>query len=172
MSTTNTLDYPVTQFRATDPLTSKMARKSDTLEARILGVLRTVGPCYCWELVKILNEQRSDYAPGEKKPREVTIDSVSTCMRPMARRGQVHEHGIAENEIRETGNKVIVWAAGPSPDFDPNRVMPAAHTRVPRRPMFDCFFPDEIETLNESVGRDLEAFTTALNKAILLRIHG
>lgn len=157
--------------RATDPITSKMARKSDTLEARILSVLLTVGPCTSWELVTLLNEQRDSYT-HDREPREVTIDSVSTCMRPMCRRGEVHEEGMKENTVRNTGNKVIVWAYGPSADWQPGSSMPASRTREPRRPSFECFFPEDIERINLSVGQDLERFTTALNKAILGRIHG
>lgn len=156
--------------RSTDPITSKMARKSQTLEARILGILVSQGPKYCWELVKILNEQRESYTHGDKAPREVTIDSVSTCMRPMCRRGEIHEVGMTENIVRGTGNSVLVWAHGPSPDWQPGRSLPARQTG-PRRPSFECFFPEDIERLNLSVGQDLERFTLALNKAIMERIY-
>src|SRR6476660_8381999 len=123
----DTAENQIPQFRSTDPITSKIARKSDTLEARILSVLLTVGPCTSWELVTHLNEQRDSYT-RDREPREVTIDSVSTCMRPMCRRGEVHEEGMKENMVRNTGNKVIIWAYGPSPDWQPGRSMPQRKT--------------------------------------------
>lgn len=73
----------IPQYRATDPLTSKMARKSETLDDRILAVLKAHEPQTCWELVLLLNAER------ESGTREITIDSVSTCMRPMCRKGLV-----------------------------------------------------------------------------------
>lgn len=156
--------------RATDPITSKMARKSETLEARILGALISNGPMTCWELVKCLNEMRESYT-HDRQPREITIDSVSTCMRPMCRRGEVHEAGTKENTVRDTGNQVIVWAAGPSPDWQPGRSLPAARTREPRRPSIQMFMPDEVRTALASFN-NVPDFTTWLNKQMLERVHG
>jgi hypothetical protein len=138
--------------RSTDPNTSRNARKSDTLEARILGVLLSHGPKTCWELVLQLNADRlSASHDPDNPPREVTIDSVSTCMRPMCRRGEVHEQGTKENTVRDTGNQVIVWAFGPDQNPQPHNPMPKVETGPRNKKLvpdisFTVFLPDELRT--------------------------
>jgi len=160
--------------RSTDPMTSRLAKTSDTLEARILGILITQGPKYCWELVKILNEQRESYSHDpDNPPREITIDSVSTCMRPMARLGEVHEHGKTENLVRGTGNDVIVWAAGPAEGWTPGSSMPKRQTGPRNKKLipdlnFNLFLPSELRPkLAEFTS--VEQLATWLNEELVKR---
>lgn len=150
-------------------MTSKLARKSRTLDARIVGALLSMGPLTCWELVRVLNAQRESYTHGDREPREITIDSVSTCMRPMCRRGEVHEVGTKENTVRGTGNRVIVWAAGPAEDWSPGSSMPAkatGHTKLKFKPFTEA----EIEEMGKAAGKYVDIFTTLLNLEIEKRI--
>lgn len=144
----------MSQARATDPLTSHLATgKSNDFWDKVLEDLKANGPSDVWEI---------SVRMGEKET------AVSPVMRPMAREGMIHEEGW--HRSKETGERRILWAAGSAEGWKPGSSMPKRQTG-PRRPSFDCFFPEDIEKLNLSVGQDLEKFTTALNKAIMERLQ-
>jgi hypothetical protein len=158
--------------RSTDPITSRIAKKSDCLEALILGALRSTGPMTSWELVKTLNAQRDSYHHDpDNPPHEITIDSVSPCLRPMCREGLVHEAGMKENTVRGTGNQVVIWAAGPSADWRPGHSMPPVR-RGGSKPKIDIdYFTPAV--LRAQLGKtfSVEELTTWLNQQLEERFH-
>jgi hypothetical protein len=160
----------IPQCRNTDPQTSRLAKKSDTLNVRIIAALQSYGPQTCWELVQTLNAMREGASHDpDSPPREITIDSVSTQMRPLCRKGLVHEDGTKLNTVRDTGNRVIMWAHGPSKDWRGTPMPPVATGPQKSAPKFTPFTKEEIIKWNEQCGY-ADIFTEFLNQQVLLRI--
>jgi hypothetical protein len=143
--------------RATDPITSKLASLEaedhrEANEQKVLEILsRCLGGLTAYELSEALN---------------AAYVSISPLLRPMCKRGLIHEGGTRRNS--HSGARAIVWLPGPSPDYIPGHSLPTRQTG-PRKDIRQ-FTPDDIEQLNTEAKKDLVRFTELLNYAIRLRM--
>jgi hypothetical protein len=102
--------------RNTDPITSKLSAleaESNRAfnESKVLEILGTTQGMTSREIAETL---------------EIDYVTISPLMRPMARRGLVHECGTRCNP--GTGHKAILWAVGPSQQWVAGRSMDATET--------------------------------------------
>jgi len=96
---------------------------------------------------------------------EIDYVTISPLLRPMARRGLIHEAGIKENGA--TGHKALVWKAGPSADWLPGHSMPAKPRNQERD--YEWFTEEDILALNKKGSRYADEFTRLLNAEIAKR---
>lgn len=94
--------------------------------------------------------------------------TVSPLLRPMARKGLIHEAGMKENHA--TGHKALVWKAGPSAEWVSGRSMPAKPRNQERD--YQWFTGEEILDLNKRASRHVEDFARLLNGEIARRFGG
>jgi len=156
MHSFDTEDSNSLHARSTDPITAQMAAHSAENnralnEEKVLEILHSFKK-------GLTARELSEFL-------EMDYVTVSPLLRPMARRGLIHEAGMKENGA--TGKKALVWKAGPSADWLPGRSMPA----MPRRQEKDYqwFTADEILAMNKAAGRDAEKFVQVLNAEIATR---
>jgi hypothetical protein len=147
----------VPQARSTDPLTSKLAAARVNTEAvrnAILNYLEANDFSDVWQI---------SHGTGIKET------TVSSQMRPLARKGLVHEVGMRPSE--ETGRERIVWALGPceGDPLDQTPIVKRGRIKTSDRIQFKPFTPGEIEELNKKA-RYLDTFTELLNAAVLERV--
>lgn len=147
----------IPQARSTDPLTSKMAAARVNTEAvrnAILNYLEASDFSDVWQI---------SHGTGIKET------TVSSQMRPLARKGLVHEAGMRPSD--ETGRYRIVWALGPceGDPLDQTPIVKRGRIKTSDRIQFKPFTPDEIEELNRKA-QYLDTFTELLNAAVLDRV--
>ena len=156
MHSFDTEDSNSLHARSTDPITAQMAARSAESnralnEEKVLEILRS---CRHGLTARELSEfLEMDYV------------TVSPLLRPMARRGLIHEAGMKENDA--TGKKALVWKHGPSAGWVPGHSMPAMPRKQERD--FRWFTADEILEMNRKGGREAEKFVQMLNSEIASR---
>jgi hypothetical protein len=136
--------------RNTDPITSKLADLSvnkEELEQQILAALAD-GPLTSREIAQKLNRE---------------YVSVSPQLRPLARKGLVHEAGLKHND---TGKLAVSWALGGTP---------GGMGKVSTGPQPKPFKFKKYSGFNElfallQPGMGAEAFIAKLNDDVLARI--
>ena len=99
---------------------------------------------------------------------EIDYVTISPLLRPMARKGLIHEAGMKENGA--TGHKALLWKAGPSAGWLPGRSMPAMPRKQERD--FRWFTGEEILDLNKRASRHVDDFARLLNAEIAERLGG
>src|SRR6266404_2158972 len=147
----------IPQARSTDPLTSKMAAACVNTEAvwnAILNYLEANDFSDVWQISQ---------GTGIKE------STVSSQMRPLARKGLVHEAGMRPSD--ETGRYRIVWAFGPceGDPLDQTPIVKRGRIKTSDRIQFKPFTPHEIEEMNKKA-QYLDTFTELLNAAVLDRV--
>jgi hypothetical protein len=142
--------------RSTDPITSQMsAREAESNreqnEEKVLALLNT---CRHGLTAREISEFL-----------EIDYVTISPLLRPMARKGLIHEGGLKQNH--STGHKALLWKAGKSAGWLPGHSMPA----MPRKQEKDYqwFTTDEILQMNRKGGREAEKFVQLLNAEIAAR---
>jgi hypothetical protein len=142
-------------YRSTDPITSQLsalqAESNRALnEEKVLEILRS---CPHGLTARELSEfLEMDYV------------TVSPLLRPMARRGLIHEAGMKQNNA--TGHKALVWKVGPPADWN-GHPLPAKSRNQERD--YKWFTEDEILDMNKRAGRHADDFTRLLNAEIAKR---
>jgi hypothetical protein len=71
---------------------------------------------------------------------EIDYVTISPLLRPMARRGLIHEAGMKLNN--STGHKALMWKVGPAAGWTPGNSLPARATGPQERHRW--FTADEI----------------------------
>lgn len=148
----------IPQARATDPLTSKMATARVNAEAvwnAILNYLEASDFSDVWQI---------SHGTGIKET------TVSSQMRPLARKGLVHEASMRPSD--ETGRFRIVWAFGPceGDPLDQTPIVKRGRIKTSDRIQFKPFTVDEFRTLAVKSGGDEQHFVDLFNCAVLERV--
>lgn len=148
----------VPQARSTDPLTSKIASVRVNTEAvrnAILNYLEANDFSHVLEISQ---------GTGIKET------TVSSQMRPLARKGLVHEAGMRPSD--ETGRYRIVWAFGPGKGdpLDQTPIVKRGRIETSDRIQFKPFTVDEFRALAVRSGGDEQHFVELFNCAVLERV--
>jgi len=142
--------------RSTDPITSHMsAREAESNreqnEEKVLALLNT---CRHGLTAREISEFL-----------EIDYVTISPLLRPMSRKGLIHEGGLKQNHA--TGHKALLWKAGPSAGWLPGHSLPAMPRKQERD--FQWFTADEILDMNKRASRHVDDFARLLNAEIAKR---
>lgn len=145
----------VPQARSTDPLTSKIASarvNTEAVRSAILNYLEANDVSDVWQI---------SHGTGIKET------TVSSQMRPLARRGLVHEAGMRPSD--ETGRYRIVWAFGPGEGdpLDQTPIVKRGRIKTSDRIQFRPFTMADFQKMAEEAKNDPELFLVVLNREIL-----
>lgn len=156
MQSTNTQESNSLHARSTDPITSHMAARyaEDNREQNEEKVLAILNTCRHGLTAREISEFL-----------EIDYVTISPLLRPMARKGLIHEAGIKQNH--SSGHKALLWKAGKSAGWLPGHSLPAMPRKQERD--FRWFTADEILEMNRKGGREAEKFAQLLNAEIAKR---